>query len=101
VYVAVRADIPLAHQAVQAIHAGIAAARELIPAEIAHPSLVLCTVPDRAALLALSDRLVTAGVTHRTFHEADMGEQPTALATEPVNGKARKLFKDLSLFTGV
>jgi hypothetical protein len=50
--------------------------------------------------MALSDRLIAAGIVHRTFHESDMGDQPTALATEPVNGKARKVFKDLPLFTG-
>lgn len=99
-YVAVRQDLPLAHQAVQAIHAGIASARELIPSGAIHPSLVLCTVPDEAALLQLRDKCNREGVETRVFVESDMGQAMTALATEPVNGKGRKLFRDLKLFTG-
>lgn len=96
----VRNDLPLAHQAVQAVHAGIASARELIADDVIHPSLVLCTVPDRDALMAFSDRCIKAGVKHSIFNESDMGGQPTALATEPIDKPARKWFKDLPLFTG-
>lgn len=99
VYVAVRSDLPLAHQAVQAIHAGISAARELIPPDQMHPSLVLCAVPDELALLDLRDRCAQNGVAVRCFVETDLGEQVTALATAPVNGPGRKLFKDLPLFS--
>ena len=94
----VRTDFPIQHQAVQAVHAGIASARELIPADIQHPNLVLLTVPDRAALIAAADRCVAAGIPFRMFHEADMGNQATAFATAPVNGKARKVFKEFPLF---
>jgi hypothetical protein len=99
-YVIVRRDLPLAHQAVQAIHAGIASARELIPAGISHPSLVLCTVPDQAALSIIEKRCAEAGVRCKTFREADMDDQPTALATEPVRAPKRRVFQDLPLFTG-
>lgn len=106
-YVVVRRDIPLAHQAVQAIHAGIASARELIPSGAIHPSLVLCTVPDQQALLAVQDRCHAAGIANRLFVESDslpmqdgmsQCDIPTALATAPVNGKGRKLFRELPLF---
>ena len=63
-----------------------------------HPSLVLCTVPDKAALLAVSDQCLEAKIDHFVFHEADMGDEPTAFATKPVNGVARKIFKKLPLF---
>lgn len=99
-YVVVRRDLPLAHQAVQAIHAGISSARDLIPPAAIHPSLVLCTVPDKAALLDMQDRCHAAGIANRIFVESDMGDEPTALATQPVNGKGRKLFRELPLFTG-
>jgi hypothetical protein len=99
-YVLVRRDLPLAHQAVQAIHAGISSARELIPGDAIHPSLVLCTVPDKGSLLAMQDRCHAAGIANRVFVESDMGDEPTALATQPVNGKGRRLFRDLPLFTG-
>jgi hypothetical protein len=98
--VIVRKDIPLAHQAVQAVHAGISSARDLISPDLIHPSLVLCTVPDKAALMAVQDRCNAAGVRNRVFVESDMGDEPTALATEPINGKGRKLFQKLPLFTG-
>ena len=90
----------MAHQAVQAVHAGIAAARELIRKDELHPNLVLCTVPDRDSLMALSDKLISQRIIHRTFYESDMGGQPTALATQPVDKKHRKAFRDLPLFTG-
>lgn len=76
-------------------------ARELIPREIDHPSLVLCTVPDRDGLAALVEKCVKSAIPHKVFFEADMNDQPTAMATAPVNGKARKLFKNLPLFQGV
>lgn len=96
----VRKDLPLAHQAVQAIHAGIASARDLIPPGQIHPSLVVCTVPDEPSLLAVRDRCHKAGIEIRLFIETDLGEQATALATAPVNGPGRKLFRELPLFTG-
>lgn len=97
----VRSDLPLAHQAVQAAHAGIASARELIPPNLIHPSLVLCTVPSEAELLALRETCFAQGVPVRLFVETDMGEQITALATGPVSKEKRKIFRCLPLFKGV
>lgn len=71
-----------------------------MPADLVHPSLVLLTVPDKAALLAMQDRCTAAGVRSRVFLEADIGDEPTALATEPINGQGRRLFQKLPLFTG-
>jgi hypothetical protein len=90
----------LAYQSVQAVHAGISAGRELIADEITNPNLVLVTVPDLESLLTLRNRCEAAGVRNRLFVEEDIGYQPTALATEPVNGKGRKVFQKLPLFTG-
>ena len=100
VYVAVRADIPLAHQAVQAVHAGISSGRDLIAKENTNPNLVLVTVPDIPALLQLRHQCDAAGIGSRLFIEEDMGFQPTALATEAINGKARRIFQKLPLFSG-
>lgn len=100
VYVAVRRDIPLAHQAVQAVHAGICAGRELIASEIQHPNLVLLTVPDLPSLLTLRAKCDAAGIRATTFVEEDLGHQPTAIATQPINGKGRRLFRNLPLFAG-
>lgn len=90
----------MAHQAVQACHASISAARDLLPAGLQHPSLVLCTVPDEQALLTLRDQCIQSGIPVRVFVETDMGEQMTALATAPVDAAGRKIFKTLPLYTG-
>lgn len=58
------------------------------------------TVPDLPSLIDLRNRLDCAGIGNRLFVEEDIGFQPTALSTEPVNGKARRIFQKLPLFTG-
>jgi hypothetical protein len=65
---------------------------------VIHPSLVFVTVPDKPALLAAADRCVKSGIAFRMFHEADMGDEPTAFATRPVNGDGRKVFSNFPLF---
>jgi hypothetical protein len=57
-------------------------------------------VPDKAALLSASDKCLASRVEHFLFHEDDMGGEPTAFATAPISGKARKIFRKLVLFTG-
>lgn len=96
-YILVREDIPPKHQAVQACHAGISAGRELIPRDEQHPNLVVLTVPDEAALMRWCERLDHAQVGYRYFREADMADQVTAVATEPLEPWQRKLFKQLPL----
>lgn len=96
VYAVVCKDIPLQHQAVQACHACIAAGREII--NIPTPYLVVLTVPDEAALMALSEKLTVNGVQHRVFHEDDMGGRATALATEDLSYRQRDLFLGVKLY---
>jgi hypothetical protein len=98
VYVAVCNDIPLAHQAVQACHASVAAGRDLVTCK--EPYLVLVTVPDQYALVELSVRLSANGVAHTVFREDDMGGRPTALATGPLTQGDRKYFRELPLYCG-
>lgn len=81
----------------QACHAGIASARDLIPPEDPHPSLVLLTVKGHGELVDLSCRLTNAGLAHRVFFEEDMGGQATALAAGPVGRAGRRLFRELPL----
>jgi hypothetical protein len=101
VYVVVRQDLPSHIQTVQACHAAICVARNrLIQDDEDHPSLVVLTVPDSASLIEMSCRLSKLGITHRTFLEADLDDQPTALATEPLAGKQRRVFADLPLLRG-
>lgn len=96
VYCVVCKDIPLQHQAVQACHACIAAGREIIG--IPTPYLVVLTVPDEAALLALAEKLTAHGVDHRVFHEDDMGGRATALATQELTHRQRDLFIGIKLY---
>lgn len=94
-YVVVRRDLPIEHQAVQASHAALASGRRFSFDE--HPSLVLVTVPDEPSLRELRDRLT---IESELFHEEDMGGEATAFATEPITGDDRKQFSGLPLLRG-
>lgn len=96
VYVVVCSDLPLAHQAVQACHAAVAAGRDLV--RVDEPHLILVTVPDEDGIISLSQKLYEAGVDHRTFCEADLGDRATALATAPIRQKQRKHLAHLPLY---
>jgi hypothetical protein len=61
--------------------------------------MVVCTVPDEGALRLLAANLSLCGVKHYLFVEDDFGNQATALATEPINGDARRTFKKLPLWS--
>ena len=98
VYVFVRTDIPIVHQAVQATHAGIASARSgLIDCEHDHPSLVLIGIPNEDELKRVSARLNKCGFRHSMFHEDDMDGQVTAIATQSVGHEDKKHFRDYKL----
>lgn len=100
-YVLVRNDISASQQAVQAIHAAVEAARfGLIPKDIDHPHLVLCSI-EPSRLLEYAESLEYYGVSHKVFHEPDLGGIMTALATSPLSGKHRKLFQNCPLLSGV
>jgi hypothetical protein len=85
---------------VQACHASIEAARAFLPSDHEHPSLVVCGVRDAFRLSRCLDRLSAAGVRCRAFHEPDLGGQLTALATEPISGPIRRLFRRYRLLQG-
>jgi len=83
---------------VQAVHAAIEAARAgLIPASGEHPHVVVCAVGSTESLLRAADRLSQFNIRHRLFFEPDLGCAPTALATEPVRGSPRALFRRFPL----
>jgi hypothetical protein len=88
--VLVRRDLAPPHQAVQAAHAAIEAARAgLIPRDGDHPHVILCHLSSIAALMNAADGLALAGVQFQLFHEPDWDGVPTALATGPLRGEAR------------
>jgi hypothetical protein len=54
-------------------------------------------VPDEAALRGACARLDGAGVKYAAFREPDRGGELTAVATEPVFGRQRALFRQFRL----
>jgi hypothetical protein len=97
--VLVRRDLPPAQQVVQSCHAVAEAARSLLPPDHQHPHIVVCGVRDERTLRQSHDRLVRQGVRCRAFIEPDLGNQLTALATEPVFDGTRRLFRRFQLLT--
>lgn len=80
-YIAVRADLSIAQQAVQACHA----VRDFslsFPEEGAD-TLVLVNVPDEAALEQVRVRCRRTGIRHAAFREPDLGDVLTSVAIAP------------------
>lgn len=91
-----RSDLTISQQCVQACHACIESAQTIINKEI-KPYIVLCTVNDECALNACISKLKTHNIKHSTFYEPDLNSSLTAIATEPLYGKQRKLMKEYKL----
>ena len=88
-----RSDLPTPQQVVQSCHAAIEVARTLLPAELPHPHLVVCSVSGERELFQCLERLRRLGIAYRAFHEPDRGSELTALGTEPISGERRRIFK--------
>lgn len=88
-----RQDLSHPQQVVQACHAAIEAARFLLPSHLTHPHLVVCGVPGESDLYRCIERFRRLGVEHRPFREPDRGGELTALATGPIFGSRRRIFR--------
>ena len=95
-----RGDLPFSQQAVQACHACIESARTLLPPSDPHPTLVLCAVKSETRLWLVFKRLERLGIALRPFREPDRGGELTALATGPVRGDQRHLFRQYQCLRG-
>lgn len=93
VYAFVRRDLSRAQQAVQACHACIEVARSLIPPCDEHPYLVLIGVKSEPSLRTVLYRLDRLGIACQPFHDSDLENALTAIATEPVRGEQRRHFR--------
>jgi hypothetical protein len=93
----VRKDLSYPQQAVQACHACIDA-RDFYPADLETPNLVLLGVNDEKKLVNTLRRIEKLGIRCKAFVEPDIGNQLTAIATEPVSGDSRHHFKQYQLF---
>lgn len=98
IYVLVRKDLSPSQQAVQACHVAIEASRTFLDPEEIHPHLVLLEISDKMTLSKVAIKLyLTTNIAYRVFLEEDIGNEPTALATEPIYGEDRTIFKDFKL----
>jgi hypothetical protein len=96
--VIVRNDLTPPQQAVQAVHAALSVARQFsVPL---HEHVVLCAVPNERQLLRWQSKIASSGIAVCAFREPDLGNEFTALATEPVYGEDRRLFRQLQLVKG-
>jgi len=96
VYVLVRKDLSTPQQAVQACHAAIEAAISFgrLPD---HPSVIICGIDTEAKLDNALRRLTTLGIKCHAFREPDIGNQLTAIASEPIYGEQRRIFRQYQL----
>ena len=99
VYVIVRNDLSIPQKAVQSCHAVIEATKAFKQPE-EHPSVIICTVPSEYDLVDYFSRLEKNNISFKVFQEPDLDNQFTALATEPIYGKHRKVFSNLPLLRG-
>jgi len=89
IYVLVREDIPLEQQLVQACHAASEAGTSF-NSQLRNSSLIVCTVPDREALLAARERLARYGIRNEMFFEPSWEMGYSALATEPITARKQR-----------
>jgi len=97
VYVFVRKDLPHPQQVVQASHACIEATKAFLDPDLEHPHLVVVGVNDEHRLFKCANKLERAGVKFKMFLEPDRNDEYTALATEPVFGETRTIFRNYTL----
>lgn len=85
----------------QAAHAAIEAARHFLQPDDDHPHLVLLGVADEQGLRCAAIHINSAGIRLRHFHEDDLAGELTAIASQPVAGKDRRVFRKFQLLQGV
>lgn len=97
-YIFVRLDISVPQQAVQSCHAAIECANCFGLKDLPdHPSVIILGVKNEAKLQQARRFLIENQIQHVHFYEADMDDQLTALACEPISGDRRKLFRKFQL----
>jgi len=90
----------MAQQLVQAVHAAYEAGKHLAGDSPQIDSVVVCCVKNEQALLKAQHRLDLDGIQTVVFREPDIGDQATALATEPLCVERRKPLSRYELWEG-
>lgn len=62
-----------------------------------HPHLVVCEVKTEDHLKKAIENLNNTNIQYKIFREPDIGNEITAIATEPLIGENRKFFKKFQL----
>lgn len=95
IYLFIRDDLTHPQQIIQAAHATELVAKTLPPnSPVCHMVLIGCK--DLMQLESTAADLDFEGIAYKMFYEPDIG-QHTAIATLPISGDARKLFKHYRL----
>jgi hypothetical protein len=83
---------------VQVAHACIEAAKAFLDNTLDHPHLVVVGINDESRLFKCAFKLENAGIRFKMFFEPDRNDgEYTALATEPVFGETRNIFRNYTL----
>jgi hypothetical protein len=93
----VRKDLSIPQQVVQTSHACIEVSRNYLTPEATHPHLVVLSVENEEQLKQYAEKMKKAGIQYREFIEPDIGNQWTAVASEPLTGDRRKHFSNYRL----
>lgn len=93
-YTFIRTDLSIAQQIVQHGHATYAIGTNI--ANNCIPSIVLIGTNNEDGLLKISQFLIDHHIKHKMFFEPDIN-QYTSIATIPVHGDDRKLFRKFKL----
>lgn len=93
IYIFIRKDLSVPQQTVQSCHAAIEAAKSFLDNNLEHPHLVVLGVKGEHQLYTSARKLDEAGIRYRIFTEPDRNNEATAIATEPVFGEKRHLFR--------
>ena len=96
VYVFLREDLSFPQKIVQAGHALLEIGK-IIPPDLPHPSVIVLSIKNENKINSIELMLKENNIQYKVFCEPDLNNQKTALATEPIFGEKRKLFKKYQL----
>lgn len=93
IYAFIRKDLSFPQQVVQTAHATIEATKSFLNNELEHPHFIVLSIKDEQQLYKAAQKLDKAGIQYRIFTEPDRNNEATAIATEPIFGENRRLFR--------
>jgi len=97
-YVFIRHDLSPEQIAVQSCHAIVECGKAFdLKALPEHPSIIIFGIRNELKLQEIRKYLIAQEIQHVHFYEPDIGHELTALATQPVFGDQRAVFKKFQL----